>query len=332
MYGNKKFTKRKSKKNNKYGGFQSRGVTGDYNSNFTKRQLNIFLHPFSTSTVMAKIPDGKVTLSSAQRRQRMTVVESAQPGNANNGVVWLAVVPAINNTLIYAAQQTTSGGPPNDGTILKDPDDYNPVWFDPPATAGGTDFVYQGIKEFRIVSAGVKISLTNDTNSNNGYWEAIRLPNASPDMNVVMSSVTEYAKTGSNSFIDQPSYCTGKLKDIHKYTFQCKPDGNSHDLTQYLSSTEAFYNTVDITLDIVLIKITGLPGDSNNSAPDANPPVYVPSTKMIVHSISNQEVTYAPDAAYHRFMTESTYDSRFDMAVHAASVNIKAATRNYQNA
>jgi len=315
MYNSRKsYRKRTSRKNKKtYGGFKGKSVRGDYNTNWTKRQLNVYLHPFSTSTVGAKIPDGKVTISSAQRRQKLVQLDTSETGVTaaapGTGKLWIALLPGYNVPMIWA-----NGTAPAAGA-------WNQVLFDPlPGAAGDT--LAQRIaadtvkpREFRIVSTGIKIALTNNNDSNNGYWEAIRMPTDTDSIAALTTSVIAYITGMNDSFIDHPTYCTGRLKDIHKYIFQTKPDGNSHNLINWQS-----WDSADSNQDALIIKITGRP---TGSADDA--------TKVNCHVVSNQEVVYAPTSTFHRFMTESTYDSRFDVAVHANAINIKAATRAYVN-
>lgn len=223
-----------------------------------------------------------------------------------DGIVWLAVVPGIDTSL-FLAKKTVP---------LVDDWISSPYNVDAVGDPDATDFK---IKEFRIVSAGLKLSLVNNSDTNNGYWEAIRVPNENIDFVGVKADLVSYCANATANLIDQPSYCTGKLKDIHKYVFQLKPDGNNHDVTRWTANTD-----IDKSLDMILIKIVGR---ASAVAEDA----VVDATHFIAHHVSNQEVTYAPTSTLHRFMTESTYDSRFDMATHASAVNIKAAIRTYTN-
>lgn len=317
MYGNRRITKRGyKKKRNPYGGFKATNVRPDYNSNWTRRQLNVFLHPFSVSTVAAKIPDGKVTLSCAQRRQQLTNIEI----NQEKGILYVLVHPGINSTIAYAVEEGTVAA----GTAIPVLNKWKTQNFEALDEDETKWKDQQKIKEFRIVSAGLKATLHNQTDQNMGYFEAIRIPTSSTDRDELINQAIEYLTTVSTSFIDQPSYSTGKLKDIHKYVFQCKPDGNSHNLVNVgvYDDTELDqrFKIIDPNMDAVLIKIQGRANGVDGTF-----------TKLILHGISNQEVVFEPTSGYHRFMSESTYDSRFDVAVHAAAVNIKAATKNYYN-
>lgn len=132
----------------------------------------------------------------------------------------------------------------------------------------------------------------------------------------IRDNLNAYISAIAGGFIDQPSYTTGKLKDIHKYVFQLKPDGDSHNLTTFVDE-----HSCDPNQDVVLIKIYGRP---SATATD--------QSVVVVHAVSNQEVCFSPASKFHRFQNESAYDSRFDLAVHANQINVKAGIKNYYNA
>jgi len=102
---------------------------------------------------------------------------------------------------------------------------------------------------------------------------------------------------------------------VHKCIFQTKPDRNIHNLINWTDQLDNDYNQ-----DCVLIRESTRPVNLATQV-----------TKLNIHSISNQEVVFTPTSVYHRFMTESTCDTRFVVTVHATAVNIKAATRAYVN-
>jgi len=106
------------------------------------------------------------------------------------------------------------------------------------------------ISEWRVVSQGLKITLTNNSDENDGSFEAIRLrwsagersmtnqtgqvplPGTLAYTNLFQSTVI------ASNFVEHPTYTTGKLRDIHRHTFQLRPTTDDHDF-QHIESTGA---------------------------------------------------------------------------------------------
>jgi hypothetical protein len=174
------------------------------------------------------------------------------------------------------------------------------------------------LAKWRIVSTGLKINLINSSEYNDGYFEAIRISmgqeNTAHDEDALRTELNAAIGVNNSQMIDQPSYVTGKLKDIHKFVFQCRPDGLNHDFN---SNTD----TLDNGFDCVLIRITGRAA----GAGDTN------LTKLMCHVVSNQEIVYKSNYALSRFHTESYYLSNFQAKAAAKWIDVKAAYRSLQS-
>jgi hypothetical protein len=110
--------------------------------------------------------------------------------------------------------------------------------------------------------------------------------NDAHDEDALRTELNAAVTNNNTQMIDQPSYVTGKLKDIHKFVFQSRPDGLNHDFN---SNTD----TLDNGFDCVLIRITG----RTVAGADTN------VTKLMCHVVSNQEIVYKSTYALSRFHT-----------------------------
>jgi len=97
----------------------------------------------------------------------------------------------------------------------------------------------QQIAKWRLVSAGLSMKLVNNDDSNDGWWEATRLNQAMSTkdyMITTMNNSNGNSKTAvvpsldfvkemaaSNNLVQEPSYQTGLLKDLHKQVFTTHP-------------------------------------------------------------------------------------------------------------
>lgn len=283
---------------NRYSLRGRQGLGGRMNSNLTRRSLNVFRNPFSVSTVSAKIPDGNVTLSSAQRFQLMSQVTI--PGDAPpSGNVAYVVLTAGFSTAAFVSKDSFSGNVVEGTTDVLAQIKYSeqPLAPDMPAQ----------IAKWRVISTGVKFSQVNNSETNEGFWEAIRISSTATDIGVVTAA--EEIIDGTVNMVNHASYCNGKMRDIQKYFFQVKPDGISHNF----NANDDLY---DNAFDIVIIKLTGRASTETQ-------------TQLIAHFVSNQEIVYVPGNTLHRFHTECSYDQAWNAQVHAATIDIKAATRSY---
>lgn len=300
----------------------SRYARGSVGRSQQSRQLNIFKYPFSTTTMAAKIPDGNATLSSGQRFQ---VCESfSLKGAAAN---YIALVPGFDCMIWYLdgapslnSAQPGAAGSSGDAMQVEGPvtsDGSGPVaaWkaVNTPGQAFGTE--RDKVSKWRLVSCGMKIQLVNNSDTNEGYFEAIRISTGVvPGSDTLATTLAGFSQTtnAAQGFVDQPSYVCGKLRDIHKYLFQCKPDGNNHDFN-------AGKDNMDNGFDVVLLRIIGraTTGQTDNS-----------NSQIVVHGVSNQEIVYAPQSTFARFHTECVYSKSWQARTHASWVDIKAAVKN----
>jgi hypothetical protein len=301
--------------------------------NKSNSKSNAFLHPFSSNKNGSKIPDGRVVESKGERFQYCGSFIVPR-----EGCCYIALLPASNLALAFngmlnpvganVTQNTTELGgdneilnflpqnPPNDnaGTVL-DGDNWQISQY-PHTTATSTGLLNgaNGLAKWRLVSTAMKIGLINRWEHNEGFFEAIRfsvgVTNTREEDDAMLSFLNEQV---SQKFLDQPSYTTDTLKNIHKYTFQCKPDGMNHKFT---GNTD----NIDNSFDGILIRIIG-----RASAADSLDKTL---TNLVVETVSNQELVYATNHILSKYHTRCTYDPTFEAKSKARAVDIKAGHKS----
>ena len=304
------------------------------------KSINVFRYPFSTTTVAAKIPDGSATLSSAQRFQ---ICEGFSC--PDNGVGYIAIMPTLDTPIWYSGltANTATDAPAASGTVAS-PDVVmqdvgssggdTRIKADTGTTTAGTTWKAIKVKghvqntnelaKWRLVSAALKISLINNSEANEGFFEAIRISTgieqggnkSANDYSSLLDELLEQYKAGTSvlgQFVDQPSYVSGKLRDINKYMFQCRPDGINHNFN-------ANTDLVDNGFDLVLIRITGRTVTGSDAV----------HTSIIAHAVTNQEIVYTNTNTLSRFHTECQYTKTWEPRMHAKWFHIKAGYRTIQ--
>lgn len=286
-----------------------RGMINRAGSTRLRQQLATYYNPFSTATTNPKIPDGKAYHSAGIRLQAVKEFVMST-GNTLD----LLLFPGLSNGLIVAKQDPAStrympyqshGRFVGNTTLMEQP-------------------VETTISSWRVVSQGLKITLTNNSDENDGWWEAIRVQpgfassfgmvNPEGDGSFYIGTTADSADLPAvdvdKQMVENPSYVTGKLRDIHKHLFCLAPQGKDHDFTKILarfSETDAEgYPTAadlnfDFNFDCIYIRIHGRSG--------ATP------TRIMTHVVSNQEVIYDEGAQLTRYHSETEHnEAAFDRA------------------
>lgn len=249
----------------------------------------------------------------------------------------------------------------------------NHVKIDGLAGGSATQSTASAVVKWRLVSQALKLSLINNCEANDGWFEAIRVdtpgdnnywqytpfedqinsngiftaqgvpkqvfdeystfkgnpptsgnpPVAAP---VVNTGTQEIVLPGADvasigSFATHPTYVTGKLKDLHKYVFQLRPNTREHEFNtlskDYLIGA---HDTVDPNWDSIIIKIYGRSYPANTAAQDAV------LTRVHAHVISNQELVFDESVPLARYMTNTKYvEEEMQAAKRANTQVVKAA-------
>jgi len=348
----------------------------------------VMLDPFSLATSQPFIPDGKATMSVGQKLQARKEFQAGPdasqpmvfilfPGYGNSVTVWnnsesdssIQNGTGSSSFLTSMLPYSKHGGwsfnydfiQSQDATGSEAADIFNT------ATQNAEAFVSQ----WRQVSCGLHLSLTNNSDQNDGWWEAVRLT-PSRDANLWCfangSNATNpvLAKNGTvptgpfdyawpadgricakglawndyvqGHFADNPSYISGKLRDIDKVKFVL----NNIDTDRDFQSLKSNYIFLDNKINIVTDASVGYAGlrelpldlvaaGANVSADGANVTDFVQSnldyqydiivikvwgrpststggggvntpTRILAHAVSNQELVYGENTFLERFM------------------------------
>lgn len=278
-------------------------------------QLSVYRNAFSTATTNPKIPDGKAYHSSGVRLQAVK-----EWVNDTNSTIDFLLFPGLNNGLIMAnANQTNGRNMPYPSHGVYTIDGTNAI--QNPETA---------IDKWRIVSQALKITLINNSDENDGWWEACRVQISSNESLLLQQEATGVivgtdlpatalpAVDVTRQMVENPTYVTGKLRDIHRHIFQLAPQGSDHDfneLRRNINLTADQTELVDRNFDAIYIRIHGRTG--------AETP-----TRVMTHVVSNQEVVYDEGATLCRYHSEGGHSTLFDSTKRAViAMSPKAAKR-----
>lgn len=276
------------------------GRRGGYRKSPITRHLAVYHNAFSTASTGAKIPDGKSYHSTGLRLQ------AVKEFTANtNGTMDFLIFPGINNGMVAAGvtDNDASWGMPYTSHCVLDP-----------AAGGGniTQADETRILRWRIVSQACKFTLTNNSDENDGWWEAIRVQThvdaadgfafkLHGDGRTVVGPNTTGQIPGITlgsfpNFVEHPTYVTGKLRDIHREIFDLMPCGEDHDFQRLEqgsydnSKVSAFADAENY--DSIIVRIHGRGGTGT-------------PTRVMAHMVSNQEVLYDENTSLARYHTES---------------------------
>lgn len=255
---------------NRYG---RRGLDGN---------LAVYFNPFSPASSTPRIPDNKVYSSCGIKLQAVT-----EFSNDNTAPMEFILFPGLNNCLcsnsVIGGSGPLSGNMPftNHAGVILTGTDYN----QPPATA---------IHKWRMVSCGMKMTLINNSDENDGWFEAIRVQGSDTSGFSLSVLGTNYIiggagggfpaiNSGITNLPEHPTYITGKLRDIHKYEFILNPQGADHEFeiaprvmtaetaTEFMLDNENF--------DMIFLRVWGRAGAST-------------PTRLMCHVVANQELVY----------------------------------------
>lgn len=196
-------------------------------------------NPFSTSVASARIPDGSASLSSSSR------VSHSKRVNCTGTTVCIALYPGFTNHVFI---QGAGVGPANVPNNLADnalsPDlGLTSRYLTIAGSQGAREYItnVNAPSKFRIVSQGLRISLIENSENNDGWFEAIRIPaayDASDFVVIPTATATNLTVSPRNTGLIfggnlglaeevdthkewsmNPTYITGKLRDINRHTF-----------------------------------------------------------------------------------------------------------------
>jgi hypothetical protein len=209
------------------------------------KQLSVIYNPYSTATTNPKIPDGLAYLSAGVRLQvasELTLPKERSiahilvfPGLLNGMICYLSksndaksVTSAFTYHYPYSLHATLSptvvgGVPAIPGTLATSTAPAIAALPGVPGELGYKQSDDVRIAKWRLVSQGLRVALINNSDNNEGWWQAIRV-NADD----------------SQFMIDEVPPAGGVLKAVDKYT-EWLPDAAESKLGKY---TDALGNAL----------------------------------------------------------------------------------------
>jgi hypothetical protein len=253
--------------------------------------LQSLIDPFNQTVTSPKILDGSVTRSSGVRFR-------------NTGSITLDATGAPTYIILfggfsYGLNWKTAAGAPSMPAI-------NPSHLGLPTDRAS-------IRQIRLVSAGLQLSLENSSDENEGYWEAIRIPCMS-DIDFTQTDLVaplgeDYGIRVVNSFAwpdmaNHSTFQTGKLRDLHRFQFKLNSVAPDHPFKRIVANNVSPFNNqlIDDFFDVVVIKVVG--------RIDAVTP-----SSLRYNTVSNQEVVYTDGTALSRLQTISPMTPNTDVVL-----------------
>jgi len=240
------------------------------------------LDPFDATFPQPKLHDGSVTRSSGLKfRQTGNITLDAT--GADNFIV---LFPGFSNGMLWRTDGTASNFTTTHAAY---------------PTHLGTTALRASLRRVRLVSQGVRFSLLNSSDDNEGYWEAIRIPatdlfladTAAPaGEDYLLKHLSSAAFT---NFASYNTFQTGRLRDLHRFLFKLNSVAPDHPFKDVLSAAAVpvAADCFDPFFDMVVIRLVG--------RIDAVTP------SMIQYDlISNQEIVYQDNTVMARLATMNT--------------------------
>lgn len=266
--------------------------------------ISALRNPFATRTIHPVIPDGKTHISSGQRIQAVQQVN----GIAGSGIIEMFLFPGLNSCMTY---RVNNGDAANVGTI---PFGTTHAWLTSTSATTNSPSPKQQSSEsaicsWRTVSCGARISLINNAETNEGWFEACRINvcdaesfswrvaggDGTGNSSYYISAAKNNGFVSTEDFGVQnlalsPSFVSGKLRDLHKYTFRLNANTNDREFVPVAQPDDAcpVRNAVDVAMDCIYIRVHGSAG-----------------TKLMTHIVSNQEIIYDENTALYRTSTRT---------------------------
>lgn len=219
------------------------------------KEIQSYLNPFTLGATVPRIPDGKSFYSTGLKRQEVRAITIPITGSSENtlpGNVDFLLYPGVNNCCRVLGTEGTDvlpsivGITPDQKTLLrnstfafKDLVDLN-YREGQPFNQIGSDQVLK----WRLVSAGLKITLINNAETNDGWFECARYNHhlslgdwqlqrtddgAAQSGSVSIIPTAALADNFKTNMANQPSYQTGRLRGLNHVFFRLKPVEKAHD-------------------------------------------------------------------------------------------------------
>lgn len=303
-----------------------------------------YVNPFSSLTSQPKIPDGKASESVGLTFRNISEVNA---GSSTAPTTFL-LVPALGYGVAIAndSESLANFSSASNAINLRK---FNAAPGTFAFSSALTGIVpaktliqmdKQAIAHWRLVSMGMRISLLNNVESDDGWFEASQLvyDDTTDDWKITpfralagFDSTHMLAPTGqmqqvvNEDLSNERTFKTGLLRDLHKYVWRCAPCKEDHDFidlhgSYYTATDEALVNTTDkvmsfesgaitpksIIKEVIDSSFQMVVVRCHGRGPTNNP------SRYHVDSQGNYEFIYANDSSMSKFHTTGAHDSSFD--------------------
>jgi len=279
----------------------------------------VMRNPFSTAVSTARIPDGSAVLSSSSR------LSISKRYNASTGVATMALYPGFTGHFFISAKLVNPSQETDNPSL-----DITSRTF--ARTASGSETVLTMNQncpsKYRVTALGMRISLIENSENNDGWFEAIRIPatydaqdfefsaGAGPDNRMILKDDSAIfggilgmhadASTFKNWAMN-PTYITGKLRDINRHTFMCHREndldfvdvGNINNIVaeggtnSIVRASNPKMWWADPNMDTILIRCFSATGSGTSAGMNFH-----------VHTVQHVEEQFEPDTELARYMTK----------------------------
>lgn len=311
-------------------------------------QLHLYHDPFAATTQSPKIPDGLTELSVGLHQQAVSEITGALA----SGLIDIVIFPGLG--IICDVDGTSSGGAIPFNRIINQVS-YNTTTYVDSATTFTINMGDNNLARWRLVSAGVQLKCLNPVESDDGWWEAARLPfnkdsrnwslvGTAPGLPWINQSLLVPESLASVVNPNMKSYATGLLRDLGKVQFDLNPVGSEHKFkliqpnfgvvgptnmtvgTTTVSDNASFQdratnfdqffdNSIDDSWDIIMIRVHGRDATSA-----------LGGTRLHANVVANYEFCY-DDSEFQMFETTAHSIGDSAMSMHRdAKQNPSAAT------
>lgn len=311
------------------------------------KQLLMYHNPFSTATKQPKIPDGKVGESLGFQTQNVRELVADE----GTGIMTILLFPGMSAGAIAINENTAVGtflSPANQINVMgytgSNSIDYSAV-----QGGGAGNVVLNDLyANWRIVSQGLRLSLLNPAETDDGWWEAARLHvGADPADYMCMGKdlvldntagviiphlLAQSVASGAVPLVNENSYTTGTLRELKNHLFSLHPIRDDHDFVQprtTMSLDAADSGAVD-PVDQTVRFVSGKDNAQElvDSMIDKSFDMIVIKihgrtdatnrTRLHANLVSNQEIIFAASEREARFHTAT--DTAMDMNEHAHGI------------
>lgn len=266
-----------------------------------RQYITSLVDPFNTRMTQPKLLDGATRRSSGLRFRSTGNITLEGQGLDN----YLVLFPCFSQGVSWRRINDT---------------DYSYATPYPNHMQVGTDRT--NVKMCRLVSSGLKLSLMNNADDNEGYWEAIRIPLDAIEWADVAAPALEDGVVHLPSNATFPnmanyySFQSGLLRDLDRFLFKLNSTQADHpfvnvsvdNVNQGAPTSSGLF---DRNFDVIVIRLVGRINATT------------PSVLKYEH-MSNQEVIYKQDTLMARLATNSPMVGNMPMLLDRTSFETPA--------